>query len=265
MDAEIFFEGAALTIGAFAVIWAIVVLIRESIMKANLQQLSLEDIQAKRRQQGRAEEATLEEQQEALRRLAVVAALYEDEGFKHRSDILFAYEQLMIVQRLLPTNERVVSVMNDATSWTRYALQRYYVMWESGFWGKLILIGAVVVAVLSLIYFPWFSGLLLPPVLLYPILGRTPIGVARNPGKLDGCLTGAVAGLTGGAIFSLPSTLDVTETKWVRKDTNEVVRSEMNYTGFGAIVAILIFAVIAAVLIYVRLIVMFVRNFMLYR
>ena len=202
---------------------------------------------------------------EGLRDSALSGHLPKDEGgFLHRRDILIACEALEQCRELLPTDAEVVDALNETAGIARFGLTRRYVFWETGF-GKWVIIGAAVLSVVLAIKLPSFLFFVLVPLVLYGIFGRTPNVVVAHPSGLDGKFTVLTFSLVGAALASLGMAGVINETVWVNRD-NQVVKREVNPT--PNLVA-LIFAVIIALAVFMTLIIrmgiMFVRNYVVYR
>ena len=245
--------------------WAAWSLVQDAKRKKALPEFSVETSKQTRREEGRPEKMTEGEYRKAYGILHYLAHLPKDEGgFLHRRDILIACEALEQCRELLPTDAEVVDALNETAGIARFGLTRRYVFWETGF-GKWVIIGAAVLSVVLAIKLPSFLFFVLVPLVLYGIFGRTPNVVAAHPSGLDGKFTVLTFSLVGAALTSLGMAGVINETVWVNRD-NQMVKREVNPT--PNLVA-LIFAVIIALAVFMTLIIrmgiMFVRNYVVYR
>ncbi len=246
--------------------WAAGILIRESIMKKKLAPLESDAIGGLRRQKGRSEVSDEKELEEVRMR---IAAIYEvmngDGGFNHRSDLMFAYRQIMACRALLPSENDLIGKINEVSDLIKSDLRRCYMLLAVGGKSKFWFYTLAVLSTLAL-----FTVSLAPlaiPFLVYLLFGRTPMCVARNPSKFDAFFSGAAVGALLGGFITLPAIFNATEYKLVERGTGRVVGHGADIN-IGQVIAVFItlFLLILSLLMFViRIWIMFVRNYMIYR
>ena len=214
-----------------------------------------------------AEEPLVGEKRERFERAlkASVPKELNDGHFAHYSDILFAKDRLAEIKSFCPTARQDVERVNLLAGEIKLCLGRHYLLWESGSLGKALIILAFVVGVVCLVKAPFWAGFTLIPLGFYFLWGRTPMFVAMNECWVDQLLTKITAvGMTMTAAM-LPLSLTFTETRWVYVDTNIESHRDTEWSGFPAVIIALVLAVVSMMLLSIRMIMLGLRNYVLYR
>ncbi len=256
----------SLSIFPLTFVWAAGILIRESIMKKKLVPIEFDGIGELRRQKGRSEISDEKELNEVRTRIdAIYEVMNGDGGFNHRSDLMFAYRQIMACRALLPSDNDLIGKINDVSALIKSDLRRCYMLLAVGGKNKFWFYTLAVLSTLAL-----FTVSLAPlaiPFLIYLLFGRTPMCVARNPSSFDAFFSGAALGSLFGGFVMLPSIFNATEYRLVERNTGRVVGHGADIN-LGQVIAVFItlFLLLLSLLMFViRIWIMFVRNYMIYR
>ena len=188
-----------------------------------------------------------------------------DGHFAHYSDILFAKDRLAEIKELCPTAKQDVERVNMLAEEIKLCMGRHYLLWESGSLGKVVIVLGFIIGIICLVKAPSWAGFTLIPLGFYFLWGRTPMFVAMNECWVDGLLTRITAiGMTVTAAM-LPLSLTFTETRWVYVNTNIESHRDTEWSGFPAIIFAFVLAIVSMMLLSVRMVMLGLRNYVLYR
>ena len=232
-------------------VWALAVLAMEA-----LKRRALRPIDAAANAERRAAEA----------RCAVIEAAERDADglFLHQADVYFACEALAACRKDLPTDPALAGRLNALSACAEVGLRRVCMLWEAGCVGKGIVVGGLIAAGIASAYAPQLAVAILVPMVLFLLFSLTPTAVALNPNPVDALMTkafGACCALGGiaGAIG------ESTETVYVNRWTKEVVARETNlFAGFMYALGLFLM-VISVLFLFVRVEILFLRNYLVYR
>ena len=257
---------AVTTFSVMSLLWAVVVLWMDCSRKRCLKRQTLPENLKERSVCGLPERMTVEDVNRVEARLSFLEGRLNDDGwFTTRTDLLLACEALAECRAILPTEPSLIERMNELSDTARMGLSRRYVLWNFTF-GKIVLVGGAIVSGLLCIYLPVLLPVTLIPLLLYSVLGLTPHVVAINPGGVDGVISGLVLATCAGALSTAGEIGSYRETAWFDTTTGQKVQSEVDFspTAMAILVTILVL-ILVAICLFVRMEILFVRNFMVYR
>lgn len=249
-----------------SIVWALLMLAYDSIHKSKLVFADIEENRKKRNEMSLSEVLTQKERWDFNVRLSLLESFVNEDGlFLHRSELEFAYNELRTLNEMLPTDEDLVQRMNSLVEAARAGFSRVYVLWYSKI-GKIILVCGGLLALASAIWFPSFLGVPLTLLALYALLGYTPVVVACNPGIIDSWVVGLVFGGSFATLVPLGEIGSYRETIWKERYTDRVVHREIDFspTLMACFLLVLLLAVLF-VLYVIRMEVMFIRNYMIFR
>lgn len=260
------FELALIVTYALSAVWAVAVLATEALKRRALRPIDVAANAEARRKAGLPEAMTEAERRAAEARCAVLEAAERDgDGlFLHQADVYFACEALAACRKDLPTDPALAGRLNALSECAGMGLRRVCMLWHAGCVGKGLVIGGLVAAGIASAYAPQFAVAILVPMALFLLFSLTPTAVALNPNPVDALMTktfGACCALCGiaGAIG------ESTETVYVDRWTKEVVARETNPFAFVMYALGLCLLVISVFFLFVRVEILFLRNFLVYR
>lgn len=256
------------------VVIAVFVLVREWLFKQKMDSRTYDDEAEIRRKNSRSEEMTPEEIAECERRLDlaidnICSYTFEDRPevwmYDDYCDVSFARSQIEYCNKIGLTDQQLFEKRNRVYRAWEASMERHYLLWESGSFGKAVLGGGAVVAVLLFIWVPTLGIAIGASLLVYLLAGRTPMCVAVNPHWLDSLLNRLTAGVAVATCAILPFSLEYREVRYYDAHTGVFHHSETESAGMGAIIVIAIFAALSVVLAVFRVALLFIRNYLLYR
>lgn len=247
-------------------VWALAVLAMEALKRRALRPIDAAANAEARRKAGLPEAMTEEERRAAEARCAVIEAAERDADglFLHQADVYFACEALAACRKDLPTDPALAGRLNALSACAEVGLRRVCMLWHAGCVGKGVVIGGLIAAGIASAYAPQLAVAILVPMVLFLLFSLTPTAVALNPNPVDALMTktfGACCALGGiaGAIG------ESTETVYVNRWTKEVVARETNlFAGFMYALGLFLM-VISVLFLFVRVEILFLRNFLVYR
>lgn len=270
-------ETANIAVGALFVgliVGAVIVLVREWLLKRKMDTRTCEVDAEIRRRNSLPEEMTPAEIAECERRLDlaidnICSYTFEDRPevwmYDDYCDVSFARSQIEYCNKIGLTDQQLFEKRNRVYRAWEASMERHYLLWESGSFGKAVLGGGAVVAVLLFIWVPTLGIAIGASLLVYLLAGRTPMCVAVNPHWLDNILNGLTAGAAVATCATLPFALEYREVRYYNAHTGVFHHSEKESAGMGGVVVIALFAVLSVVLAIFRVALLFVRNYLLYR
>ena len=242
----------------FLIFWAVFVLLREyRFLK------SLDEPLRSREMSDREHEECRERLDRALSPEMMVGDDWH--SFIDYNDVLYAQEQVRYCQQTGLSDPELIDKYNSLVKILRFSMERHYLLWESGGFGKSVLVLGAIVAVVVAFFQPTVALLMGIPLALYALAGRTPMHVAVNPSRYDRILDRLVWISAALCAAMLPGILSFEQVKWVNTRTNETVRTDTNWSGFGALVLAAIVGVASLILAFVRIGLLFLRNYVIYR
>lgn len=242
----------------FLIFWAVFVLLREyRILK------SLDEPLRSREMSDREREACRERLDRALSPEMMVGDDWH--SFIDYNDVLYAQEQVRYCQQTGLSDPELIDKYNSLVKILRFSMERHYLLWESGGFGKSVLVLGAIVSIVVAFFQPTVALLMGVPLALYVLAGRTPMHVAVNPSRYDRILDRLVWTSAALCAAMLPGILDFEQVKWVNTRTNETVRTDTNWSGFGALVLVAVVGVASLILAFVRIGLLFLRNYVIYR
>lgn len=260
------FTLALFVANALSVAWALAMLAVEAVRRSALRPIDTEANRAARRGSDLPEAMTDAERRAVEARCAVMESAPRTESglFLHQADVQYACEALAACRKALPTDPALAARLNDLTEATRTGLKRTCPLWHAGCVGKGIVVGGLIAAGIASAYAPQLAVAILVPMVLFLLFSLTPTAVALNPNPVDAlmtktfaacCALGGIAGAIG----------ESTETVYVNRWTKEVVARETNlFAGF--MYALGLFLMLISVLfLFVRVEILFLRNYLVYR
>lgn len=251
----------------FSVAWAIVTLVGEQARKRKLIEIDAEANRAARREKGLPEEMEEADRQAVEARCLIMESGLNKEydAFAHQADLTYACKALAECRALLPTDPELVRRLNAVSMCCRGGLTRVLLLWHAGLIGQVILIGGGILAVIATICMPVLGIFFLVPMLLLLLFGQAPASVLINPNPVDSVITVTLASFLGAAGGAFASTEDM-ETVWVDRWSNRVVAREYNLFGVGLAIALgILLLLIAVFFLAIRVEVLFLRNYVIYR
>ncbi len=256
----------AMSIMAFSLVWAVLVLIMDYLKKRKLTQSTISENVSARRAAGMSLTMSDRDRQRAEVRIWFLQGRLCEEGyFMTRTDVLLACKELAVCRKLLITDEELLREVNDLSDAASIGLSRRYVLWDTKI-GKFIIVGGLVLSGVLSIYFPYLLFLTLIPLALYFLLGLTPHVVQINPGGLDGTMSGLTLGALGATAASASEIGSYNRTVWVERYSGRKVGEDVDFSPtYAAIMVTMFFLLLTAFFLFIRMEVLFVRNFMLYR
>ena len=242
----------------FLIFWAVFVLFREyKFLK------SLDKPLCSREMSDRERELCRERLDRALSPEMMVGDDWH--SFIDYNDVLYAQEQVRYCQQTGLSDPELIDKYNSLVKILRFSMERHYLLWESGGFGKSALVLGAIVAIGVAFFQPMGALLMGIPLALYALAGRTPMHVAVNPSRYDRILDRLVWMSAALCAAMLPGILSFEQVKWVNTRTNETVRTDTNWSGFGALVLAAIVGVASLILAFVRIGLLFLRNYVIYR
>lgn len=256
------------------VVIAVFVLVREWLFKQKMDSRTYDDEAEIRRKNSLPEEMTPAEIAECERRLDlaidnICSYTFEDRPevwmYDDYCDVSFARSQIEYCNKIGLTDQQLFEKRNRVYRAWEASMERHYLLWESGSFGKAVLGGGAVAAVLLFIWVPTLGIAIGASLLVYLLAGRTPMCVAVNPHWLDSLLNRLTAGVAVATCAILPFSLEYREVRYYDAHTGVFHHSEKESAGMGGVVVIALFAVLSVVLAIFRVALLFVRNYLLYR
>ncbi len=243
---------------AFFCLYALMVMLYECLLRARLTPLTADSAKGKR--------VPTEAEAKALYDgLLLASALRKDGYYAHRADLMFACKQLLACKKVALTDERALFLYNQLVEDTRLELRRFYALWHCGALGKFLIIAGLAATGAAIAYFPQHTIYIALPMVVYGILGLTPVCVMLDPPKFDRFFIGFGIGGLALTLHSLSQPPTIIQHQWVIRGTNRVVHEENEYRSNVSVLAVGIGLILAAVSFCIKLVAMFVRNFLIYR
>lgn len=184
--------------------------------------------------------------------------------FLHQADVQYACEALAACRKALPTDPALAARLNDLTEATRTGLKRTCPLWHAGYVGKGLILAGLAVSAIIASFSPQLAILTLVPMVLFLLFSLTPPAVMLNPNPVDSLTTKtfmACAAIGGG----MATVAEASETVYVDRFTKEVVARETNPLAILIGLLGVAIMVVSVVFLFVRVEILFLRNYLVYR